>query len=593
MINLKKTGWFGLVLCLFLVSCKKDDVVVPVDPTAYEIPVKEVFAPISGTVINEAGNVVVGALVKVGTSSRITDDNGVFNFENATLNEYGSPVKISKTGFFETVQMVNAKAGERSNIRVMLLEKTIVGTVMANVGGTLTANGNSKITLPANGIIDEAGTAYSGEVKVAAKWLDPTASNLNEMMPGDLRAISEGQELVQLATYGMLAVELEGAAGEALNIAEGSVANLEFPVPTALRGGAPATIPLWTFNETTGYWEEEGEATFDGEKYVGDVSHFSFWNVDAKFPVVDMEGSLVDPQGNPLVDYKVSLTINSSAATSYGYTNVDGVFSGKIPSDQELTLKVIYPGCDDAIYTEVIGPFSAAVVLPPITIDFSAGSGWNLNLSGFMENCDAELVTKGYLKVTYDGGARALFPDKTTGEIIGNIYFCSNVTSVDLEGFDVEGQKTGVVTNFAVMEGTALDFGVLDICEAINEFLEYSIDGADFLIFDPQIEHTMDAISRVIISGNGLDSSGVYILLETLPSPGISSPEFARFDGVDNSTFLFASCDGGALCDDFEVEITEYGMIGEFAKGTFNGTMFGSGPGNTSTVSGSFVILIE
>jgi len=71
MINLKKTGWFGLVLCLFLVSCKKDDVVVPVDPTAYEIPVKEVFAPISGTVINEAGNVVVGALVKVGTSSRI------------------------------------------------------------------------------------------------------------------------------------------------------------------------------------------------------------------------------------------------------------------------------------------------------------------------------------------------------------------------------------------------------------------------------------------------------------------------------------------------------------------------------------------
>lgn len=594
MNNLKKMGWLCLFLCFSLASCQNDDIVEPVNPDAYEIPVKEVFAPLSGTVINEAGQAVSGALVKVGNSTRLTDENGVFNFDNTTLNEYGSAVSISKVGYFANTKMVNAKAGKRSQIQVMLLAKTIVGTILSTTGGTLTANGNSKITLPANGIIDADGNPYTGEVTVAAKWLDPTASNLNEIMPGDLRAISTDQELVQLATYGMLGVELEGSAGEALNIAEGSVANLEFPVPATLRGGAPATIPLWSFDEATGYWEEEGQATFDGEKYVGDVTHFSFWNVDAKFPVIEMEGSLIDTDGNPLVGYQVSLEINSSALTSWGNTDNLGVFGGKIPKDEELTLRVYYNNvCSNAIHSQVIGPFSDDVVLPPITVDFTVGSGWNLNLSGLMEDCGMDVVTNGYLKVTYDGGGLTLFPDNVTGAISGSAYFCSNISSVDLIGFDQEGQKKGVLTSFAVVEGTDLDFGVLSICEVVTEFLEYNIDGTDFFLFDPSIRNFQDPNSIIYISGNGLDSSGVELQLLALPSPGTSNPQYASFTGTTNNTFLYAYCDGQTSCDDFEVEITEYGQVGEFAKGTFNGTMDGSGPGGTSTISGSFVILIE
>jgi hypothetical protein len=35
---------------------------------------------------------------------------------------------------------------------------------------------------------------------------------------------------------------------------------------------------LWSFDEAKGLWKEEGQAIKTGSNYVGDVSHFSFWN---------------------------------------------------------------------------------------------------------------------------------------------------------------------------------------------------------------------------------------------------------------------------------------------------------------------------
>lgn len=99
-------------------------------------------------------------------------------------------------------------------------------------------------------------------------------------MPGDLRGISTDGSLKTLTTYGMAAVELTGALGELLQIAPGQKASLTMPIPVAILSNAPATIPLWSFDEAKGLWKEEGQAIKTGSNYVGDVSHFSFWNCD-------------------------------------------------------------------------------------------------------------------------------------------------------------------------------------------------------------------------------------------------------------------------------------------------------------------------
>jgi len=151
MLKLKNFACLLLFLGLAFQSCQKEGLIDPINsntPLNYEVPVKEINASLSGIVINESGTPISGATVEIGTSQKISDENGVFLFKNISMNEFGTLVRINRLGYFTATQMINPRAEKRSNTRVMLLTKTIVGSVMANAGGILTVNGNSKITLP-------------------------------------------------------------------------------------------------------------------------------------------------------------------------------------------------------------------------------------------------------------------------------------------------------------------------------------------------------------------------------------------------------------------------------------------------------------
>ena len=588
----KKFGLLIFALSLILASCKKDPEITKVVPTvtAYEIPQKTITASLSGTVVLEDGSPLEGASVFVGNESLTTDENGAFFFKNVKMNEYGTFVKVEKQGYFIGAKMVNPKAAKRSTTRIMLLEKTMVGSFTSTQGGTVDANGSSKISLPANAVMTKAGAAYTGQVNVFAKWMNPTASNLGEMMPGDLRAINSEEKLVQLATYGMLAIELEGAGGEALQIATGSKANLEFPVPAELQTNAPSTIPLWYFNEDNGHWVQEGEASFDGTKYVGEVAHFSFWNCDDPYTIVQLEGTIIDQDGNPIPDQFVRITINSNAEAGYGYTDEDGVFSGAVPKDEELTITIsAYGWCESELYTASIGPFSSDAVLPSIVIDLNnVDNGTVLSISGEMVDCDGNKITNGYLKVYKDGNYSLLYPNED-GDIDATLFYC-DVTTLDLEGYDFDGLKKSSVASYNVDGLTELDFGSLNVCDNIDEFLNYSIDGNDFFSLDPSAG--FGGGNGMYINGVGnTDTSYVNISLNA-DMIGVYNPTYASFSGEDtaNNTFYSAFCQG---CSDFEVTITALGAVGEFMEGTFTGTMPGNTGGSTSTVTGAFKVTRE
>ena len=144
------------------------------------------------------------------------------------------------------------------------------------------ANG-AKVTFDGN-FKTETGQAYSGVVSVIMKHLDPSDATTVDKMPGMLLAQNSNGEERVLESYGMMNIELRGAASQKLQLS--TTAQIEMPISTSQLASAPATIPLWHFDETLGYWKEEGSATKQGTKYIGTVSHFSWWNCDAQFPTV-------------------------------------------------------------------------------------------------------------------------------------------------------------------------------------------------------------------------------------------------------------------------------------------------------------------
>ena len=70
------------------------------------------------------------------------------------------------------------------------------------------------------------------------------------------------------------------------------MADIVMPVPSEILNSAPATIPLWHFDEDLGSWVEEGQATLVNGEYVGQVSHFSFWNYDVPSNFIHLSGSI-------------------------------------------------------------------------------------------------------------------------------------------------------------------------------------------------------------------------------------------------------------------------------------------------------------
>ena len=64
----------------------------------------------------------------------------------------------------------------------------------------------------------------------SAHRYNPNSNETAFSMPGDLRAIDQNVDLVQLVTYGMMAVELRNPSGVKLQLAPGSTATLKSPI---------------------------------------------------------------------------------------------------------------------------------------------------------------------------------------------------------------------------------------------------------------------------------------------------------------------------------------------------------------------------
>ena len=110
-------------------------------------------------------------------------------------------------------------------------------------------------------------------------------------------------------------------------------------------------------------------ATKINGQYVGEVSHFSWWNCDAPFPLIELDLTLVDENDNPISAHKVGIDLgNNGNASNYSYSNNDGFISGKVPANLTLLLQ-ISGLCDDIIYSTTIGPFTEDISLGNFTVN--------------------------------------------------------------------------------------------------------------------------------------------------------------------------------------------------------------------------------
>ena len=136
------------------------------------------------------------------------------------------------------------------------------------------------LVVPAGALETVDGADPTPPVRVSRATYNPE----RRAIPGDYRAVDSTIGPAELLSFGALYAEFHDADGHLLRLREGETAEVRIPVSAMQLSIAAPSIALWTYDESAGFWHDEGTAdlveTDEGWMYVGETSHFSEINMD-------------------------------------------------------------------------------------------------------------------------------------------------------------------------------------------------------------------------------------------------------------------------------------------------------------------------
>ncbi len=582
-----------VILAFSLAQCSKDPGYIggpDNPPVAYTPDPEPIVAGLKGNITDEQDLPAANVQVTIGTQTTTTDAKGFFKFSNASLDKRNTMVVAQKSGYFKGIRLFSATAGT-NYVSIKLIKKVLAGTVSAASGGSINLPNSSIIALPANGVVVAASSAaYTGTINVYAQYIDPSAADISKTIPGSLAGISADGKNVLLTSYAMMAVELESAAGEKLQLKEGSEATLVFAVPAVAQSSAPASIPLWYVDEKIGLWREEGTATKQGNQYTGKVKHFSFWNCDFSTTGVTLSMTLLNSNNAPLVNTAVRLTRPNITwlTTITGYTDSLGNVSGIVPSNETLQMEVLDP-CGAVLYSQTINPITQNTNLGNITVT-NTGAGI-VTVRGRLVDCNSAPISNGYAMIEFNNNVRYATVD-ANGIYQTTFTFCpgtgSSATILAIDNGTGGGPQRSATVNVNLTSPTS-NLGDIVVCEATPfAYINYNIDGVDYY-WNQQNSFQMQ----------GVNFPGSFTLLaDNQPSPrqfvlNVNGNGTGTFDATFTSTDAFMSGGGVFILPGFTSTVVEYALVWpEFYVGSFSGQFTHSSTGSViHTINGTYRVI--
>ncbi len=394
-----------------------------------------------------------------------TDEYGVFIFKDVKLDAHGTYIKaVREDGYrFLGSDYVYPTSGIIHSYIQLIPTKNEDGSFKTEQGATINVKGGGKIIFSPNSIMDENGNDYNGTVFVHAKRLSTDDKKLGDKMPGELRGSRVNGNTVVLSSFGMVAVKLFDEARNPLNLKANSTAKLISPITNAQLSDAPEEIPMWYFDENQGLWIEEGLGQKIGNNYEAEVAHFSWWNYDAPFPVVNLCVKVKYSDGTPANNFEVQIASSLNTGRN-GYTDTEGEVCGKVAKNTALTLTLFDPLCSTPVKTIEIGPFDNDVILDDIVLDVvnPLGNG--------VVTCNADPVDNAVVVinfVTASNSGTIIIPVNDSGEFDMDIdnSICDALISADIFAYNPSTGEASPIQSLDIENPPTINLNICTDCE--------------------------------------------------------------------------------------------------------------------------------
>jgi len=325
-------------------------------------------------------------------------------------------------------------------------------------------------------------------------------------------------------------------------------------------------------NESTGLWEQEGNAVKTDNYYEGDVEHFSYWNADFGYDGVFV-GITLKSESGPIPNAVVKITSETSGLYAYGNTDSAGYINGLLPRNEPLQLEVLN-NCRQAVFTKKIGPFSKNIDLDPITVTTSLNFG--VHVSGTVVNCDNQPLAHGSVAIYYED--QLYYAPVTNGSFALLLASCPVSSNLEIVPIDSIGAQESDPSVFAVVNGN-VNTGTLTACGAsIYGTMSYTFDGVTYQLSTANGD-TLEAYTGLSLGGNGTGFEGIigikkgdqntHLVFEYNGNISIGTFEIVNFSLNSFQNFSFV--------DPFNVNITAWRDVGQFIEGNLNVRLYQSG----------------
>lgn len=443
----------GLFLALAFWQCTKEDQIRTETETVIIEGADEVTFLIQ--IIDETGVALPGATLIHNLSGQTwtSDSRGLVFLDKLTVPSGGLPVTVESPGKMKMVKLLSGLEGSQTSLKLQLYPFDAETTIQTGATGSLDDGG--ELTLP-DQLTYEDGSAYTGAVKVQSHYYNPAEQGFLEAAPGNMSAIGADGNIYTLESYGMYAVELSDASGNTLHLPDGATAKLRFPMP-ANYSSVPQEIPLWSMDEASGKWIEEGVATQQNGFVEAEVAHFSWWNIDVAFNPVTVCMRLVDPSGVSISGFQYLITSpDQSVAYAVGWTDADGTFCAQAPADMPFVVSLIWN--EEPVVVASPEPLTEDVGLGDIVVELDG----YYSLTGTAVSCEGASLSN--VLVAYEINGETGYA-VTNGDGVFHIFVSGEGTvEVQLSDYTSGLQSTTETVEVTVAE-SFYNLGQMPLCD--------------------------------------------------------------------------------------------------------------------------------
>jgi len=572
----------ALCLTVLLFSCRKNGPGGGNDngfghPDSTIVPASEnVNTEIIGYVTNDQNGLIPSTYFYLPGNANTTSFNigtdGLVTTPTVTTDRYHTRTLIQGGGwsYIPTENTFALTPAAINYVRIKMLNRTKVGSVRNDAGGTYSLPNGGSITYGINTFFQTPTQIWPGyfgpEITsgIYVNYFNPEDKEFARYLPSYL-AGDDGSQRSFLKSYGAISLVMysDASSGDNIDFFNNEKADLKLPIPASMQAGAPDSVSAWHL--VNGIWTKAGSAMKSGNFYIAKIGKTGAWTFAQPQKGVYLNISARTDSNAILANTAIRIKSNNRVIAE-SRTDNEGNAICFVPTHDSLVAEVVP---DERVYSTHthIYPIGIIKEASAITVKIPANTPDLTTVIANVFNCNGQPVASGMAKIKFFiEGLEYIVPVKN-GRMAAALWIYASNDRVTVQVTDNATGTQSDPVNLVLFTGNTQLVNLYMCQKPSMLYCNYSVDNKLYQLTDDaasaSVYMTASKVNQyapvtIKTSSNGL---GLNFTTSAIYGVSVSNSWLVTDLMVNGTTYIF---DAAA---DSKVSITRYDDTNGYIEG--------------------------